>query len=130
MHCHHKRLHRYDTYLRWLCFASGCAIDIDRILAWGCEVASFVIEQQTVSAQFLFGHSITTFNVGIALTTHGVPTVWLIALSAEVFRLHSLLLHWAAAQKLLFTSANRSLAISYAWGENKKLEMANRIENS
>lgn len=91
-------------------FGSGRAINIDRILAWECEEADFVVEQQTIGAQFLFGHAIAAFDVGVTLSADRVTTVWLLALAAEVFRLHLLLLHLlVTAQELLFATAHLTI---------------------
>lgn len=75
------------AFLSWLSrlqFAACGAVDVDRVLAREREETDLVVEQQTVVAQFLLGHTIGAFDVGIALTGHRVATVLLLAMSIEI----------------------------------------------
>lgn len=72
------------TYLCRLQFSASRAVYVDWILARKCEDSSFVVEQQPIGTQFFFWHSVSTFDVGIALSSNCITCILLFTHSTVI----------------------------------------------
>lgn len=75
--------HRVKPYLSRLQFRARSAVHIDRILARILERLQFVIEDETVGAQFMLVNAVRALDVRITLIGHRIATVALRALARE-----------------------------------------------
>lgn len=64
-----------SPHLRRLQLGALVTADIDGILAGEVVGAQLLVEQQTVGAELLLGHSVLALEVGVALAGHGVRAV-------------------------------------------------------
>lgn len=64
-----------NLYLSRLQFGTVITANIDWILAREVFWSQFVIEEQTIRAEFLFGNAIFAFNIGIALSRDWISSI-------------------------------------------------------